>query len=121
MECDCDDWKEGMEKINGPIEFMQARGTCYSEDHFIKMYFCPWCGENLIDPDKIMTKYDEDIKKQKFVVINHIEVPSEYDKKELLLAIEYLHARDIDTDYMAVNTLTHLYQYPEKIIIKEVK
>ena len=45
-----------------------------------------------------------------------IKVPTEYDKEQLLLAIKYLHdLRNIDTDYVMINTLVHLYHAPDLI------
>lgn len=56
----------------------------------------------------------------RFITIEQIVVPSEFDKAQLLLASEYLHDnRLIDTDLMAVNTLVHLYENPDIIVVKD--
>lgn len=68
---------------------------------------------------KKMNRYDaskgnglEDQKWGNFKII----VPTEEDKKQLLLASEYIHnLSDIDSDYMMVNALMHLYLNPELI------
>lgn len=53
------------------------------------------------------------------VNISEIIVPTERDKAQLLLACRYLHdSRDIDTDFMAVNTLAHCYHVPELIKVR---
>jgi hypothetical protein len=55
---------------------------------------------------------------QKWVSITKIIVPSQYDKDQLLRAFEYIHdSRTLDSDYLAVNYIMHLYEHPEKIII----
>jgi len=42
--------------------------------------------------------------------VTRIVVPSEYARAQIALALRYLHdSPDTDTDYMAVNTLVHLY------------
>lgn len=69
-----------------------------------------------------LERYDEALVEQKWVTIESIFVPSEYDKAQLLAALKYLHDnRTIDTDFIAVNYLTHLYQNPDKIIVKASK
>lgn len=56
---------------------------------------------------------------QEWVTISEIVVPTEYDKEQLLKAFRYIHyLHDIDPDYMAVNTIMHLYQCPELIKVK---
>jgi len=58
-------------------------------------------------------------KKVQAIAIEEIVVNSEYAKEQLLMALEYLHyLRGIDTDYVAVNELTHLYLSPELITVK---
>jgi hypothetical protein len=53
------------------------------------------------------------------VEIEQIVVDSEFSKAQLLLASEYLHDLvDLDTDFMAVNLLAHLYRMPELIVVK---
>lgn len=55
----------------------------------------------------------------RYITIEQIVVPTEFDKAQLLLASEYLHYnRLIDTDLMAVNTIVHLYENPDIIVVK---
>lgn len=57
-------------------------------------------------------------KKLQEIVIEEIVVNSEYAKEQLLMALEYMHyLRGIDTDYVAVNELTHLYLSPKLITV----
>ena len=65
-----------------------------------------------------MDKYDEKLndEDQPYVSLTEIVVPTEHDKEQLLKAFEYIHyLEDIDPDYMAVNTIMHLYLRPDKI------
>lgn len=69
----------------------------------------------------MLDKYDEtkDQTEQLYVTINKIIVPTERDKQQLLEAFKYIHdLRCIDSDYMAVNTLMHMYQAPQLIEVK---
>lgn len=73
--------------------------------------------------DPIMVRYNpaagygED--DQEWVKITELVVPRDFDKQQLLAAIEYLHySRDIDTDYIPVNALVHLYENPELIVVR---
>lgn len=77
-----------------------------------------------IPPEKRMKTYTDygykehtdDIKKVRFPRFLII-VPSEWDKKELQAAFEYLHDnRLIDTDYVAVNCVVHSYEEPPESI-----
>lgn len=63
-----------------------------------------------------MVKYTEDGNND-WVVIKEIHVPTQHDKEQLLMALQYLHDCYIDTDFLAVNSLVHLYQNPERIIV----
>lgn len=69
---------------------------------------------------KNMVRYDEALGvDQKYVSIKEIIVPSESDKEQLLLAFKYLHDNfTIDTDFLAVNSLIHIYLNPEKIKVQ---
>lgn len=69
---------------------------------------------------RVMECYDENKgDDQKWVTITEILVPTEYDKEQLLLAIKYIHdLREIDTDFLAVNTLVHQYLVPDRIKVK---
>jgi hypothetical protein len=63
-----------------------------------------------------MERYPEDGTPPNYVAITKIVVPTQRDKDELLRAIEYIHyLRELDTDYIAVNTLAHMYLRPELI------
>jgi len=69
---------------------------------------------------KGLVQYDDTTEDQRWVRITEIVVPTEYDKEQLLLALEYIHdLRNLDTDYLAVNHLAHMYQNPELIKVKE--
>lgn len=64
--------------------------------------------------------YDDNLPqdKQKWITIKQIVVKTESDKNQLLLASKYIHDLDcIDTDYMAVNYIAHLYTNPELICV----
>jgi len=71
-----------------------------------------------------MVRYKEESsdQDQQYVRINKIEVPTEFDKEQLLLASEYIHdMRELDTDFLAANTIAHLYTMPSIIEVKESK
>jgi hypothetical protein len=54
-----------------------------------------------------------------WINIKEIVVESEYAKEQLLKAIKYLHnLRELDTDFVAVNSLVHMYEHPDKIVVK---
>lgn len=42
--CDCQDWKPGIEEINGFISFAWCHDIGYKGKCFV---FCPWCGKKL--------------------------------------------------------------------------
>lgn len=66
-----------------------------------------------------MDRYDESKgDDQKWVTLTKIIVPTERDKEQLLAAIEYLHYCDIDTDFLGVNYLVHLYTNPDLIEVQ---
>lgn len=53
--------------------------------------------------------------------INSIVVDSEYAKEQLILASKYLHSLpNIDTDFIMVNILAHLYTSPELVKVNDV-
>ena len=57
---------------------------------------------------------------QKWITIHEIVVDTEEDKRQLLLASEYIHGlRNIDTEYIGANLLAHLYTRPELIVVKK--
>ena len=67
-----------------------------------------------------MNKYDESKgdgpKDQKWFNLVKIVVKTQEDKEQLLLASRYIHDLiEIDTDYMVINSIAHLYQAPELI------
>lgn len=68
-----------------------------------------------------MVKYDNRKKQenQQYVSLTKIVVPSEWDKQQLLMAFKYIHdLRNIDSDYMAVNTIMHMYACPDLIEVQ---
>lgn len=67
-----------------------------------------------------LNRYDETAgDNQKWCTISEIVVPTERDKEQLLKAFEYIHnLRTIDSDYLAVNTIMHMYQHPDAIKVK---
>ncbi len=82
-----------------------------------------------IHPEKRLKRYEDygyrkfpdNIKRVKFTKFK-IVVPTKKDKEQLQAAFEYLHNRDIDTDFIAVNQVVHEYDYgepskPDNIII----
>lgn len=72
------------------------------------------------NPCHKLNRYDDGVgDNQKWGRITKIIVPTKEDKEQLLLASEYVHnLRTLDTDYMMVNTLAHLYECPELIEVK---
>jgi hypothetical protein len=75
------------------------------------------------DKDYGLVSYDETLQlEQPWVTISKITVPTEYDKKQLLKAFEYIHdLRNINTDLLAVNTICHLYLNPELIEVSGIE
>ena len=68
--------------------------------------------ENMDKMDKWVE--NQPLEKQKFVTITKITVPTEKDKEQLLRAFQYIHnLADIDTDFMAVNYIAHIYEDPD--------
>lgn len=66
-----------------------------------------------------LDRYDEALAEQQWCTITEIVVPTDHDKEQLLKAFKYIHdLRSIDSDYMAVNTIMHLYQVPELIKVR---
>lgn len=64
----------------------------------------------------------EDDKPAEYVTITEIVVPSERDKAQLIKAFKYIHnLNEIDTDFIAVNLLAHLYQHPDLIKVTGAK
>lgn len=78
--------------------------------------------KKLLKQHPTMDKYvEENGDNQKWVTISKIIVQTQHDKDELLKAFRYIHnLREIDVDYMAVNTIMHIYLTPELIeVIRE--
>jgi hypothetical protein len=69
---------------------------------------------------KELERYDEALgAKQQWVIIKKIVVATEREKEQLLLACRYIHnLHSIDTDFIAVNSLAHLYLDPNLIEVK---
>ena len=62
--------------------------------------------------------YSKEQSEQKFLGKVTITVETEAAREQVLLALQYLHNRwDIDTDYMAVNRLVHIYTHPECVVV----
>lgn len=56
---------------------------------------------------------------QKWMKVHEIVVETEEDKRQLLAASSYIHdLMELDTSYMAVNWLAHLYTDPTKIVVR---
>lgn len=60
-----------------------------------------------------MEKYDDRKIKDVTFTKYKIVVPTERDRNELIEAFEHIHYSDIDTNYVAVNQLSHEYLTPE--------
>ena len=71
--------------------------------------------------ESTMHRYDEEKgDNQKWVNLTKIVVPTQADKDQILLALEYMHdLREIDTDILAVNLLAHLYLRPDLIEVED--
>lgn len=53
MKCDCKDWQENIEILNGPIMLQSVRtGTQGYTGKFFK--FCPWCSSKLREENEIL-------------------------------------------------------------------
>lgn len=88
--------------------------------HHMREAYWKWKYED--DPnDWDMTRYSPDPQEKDpwHPSILKITVTDQKTKDELLTASRYVHNRNIDTDFMMVNTLAHLYQRPELISVKE--
>jgi hypothetical protein len=96
-------------------------------DVFMKRYWLLWtylqrayydwkCNTGKHAPP--MTRYDDDQVTFDPRIVKII-VADEQSKAELVAASEYIHYRDIDTDFKMVNTLAHLYQCPELIEVQQ--
>jgi len=54
MKCICEDWKENIPKINGPLSFMAASRPYMLEgmDLGKEFVYCPWCGFKLLNDNE---------------------------------------------------------------------
>lgn len=58
MNC-CDDWEPQAKKLNAPILLAQARNphlTATSEFQFKPWVFCPWCGRNRAETERVSAR-----------------------------------------------------------------
>lgn len=67
-----------------------------------------------------MERYGEDDSKKVRFTEFKIVVPSTQDKEDLLEAFEHVHNSNIDTDFVPVNQLAHVYLTPERMGNDEV-
>lgn len=67
-----------------------------------------------------LIRYDESAgDNQQWCSITEIVVPTEQDKEQLLKALQYIHnLHEIDSHFLAVNTLMHLYTCPDRIKVQ---
>lgn len=67
-----------------------------------------------------LDRYDETAgNDQKWITVHEIVVETQRDKDQLLATFQYIHDLvEIDTGYMGVNYVAHLYQCPELIRVK---
>jgi hypothetical protein len=69
-------------------------------------------------PDLNRWKEDVHSSEQDWFKLKKIIVATEEDKEQLLLASRYIHdLRELDTGYMAVNYLAHLYMSPWMVVV----
>jgi len=54
IACSCHDWKDNIDKVNGPIELQAIRLGTKGYDGVV-FRFCPWCGQPLSDNIKCDT------------------------------------------------------------------
>lgn len=54
MKCDCKDWTENIDKVNGPLLLQAARSGFRPEIgyHGKQFKFCPWCATSLREASK---------------------------------------------------------------------
>lgn len=95
-------------------------------EDILEMNATPWSDgddQEAFDYDSVtegMARYDESAgDNQQWCTLTEIIVPTEQDKVQLLKAFNYIHnLREIDSDFLAVNTLMHMYQCPDKIKVQ---
>lgn len=74
-----------------------------------------------LDKKTGLYKYPKEInmRTSKYFPMVKIVVDSEQSKQQILNAIEYIHNLEcIDSDFMAVNSLMHLYLYPDSVEVR---
>lgn len=48
MSCECEDWKQNIDKVNGANSMLFARNpTSYKGYDGVKFRYCPWCSKAL--------------------------------------------------------------------------
>jgi len=53
MECNnCEDWAGNIDKIDGPIVFIETTRPYMSYGKVKPFIYCPWCGHELNQPNK---------------------------------------------------------------------
>lgn len=65
-----------------------------------------------------LEKYPEE-GEPNWISVPEIHVKTQRDKEQLLLAFEHIHDSDINTDYLAVNLIAHMYQHPNSIVVND--
>lgn len=68
-----------------------------------------------------LDRYDETPgAEQKWITIHEIVVETERDKAQILAASRYIHdLLELDTGYMGVNYIAHLYEEPDLIKVRK--
>lgn len=87
------------------------------------MKLVDWFAEHASNEHPGLNRWDDSlpIEKQKFIKLKRIEVETEEDKAQLLAASRYIHdLYEIDTGYLAVNHIAHLYTDPDVIVVTGV-
>ena len=75
---------------------------------------------NMFEHRKALEKYPKDPNAEvPWVNLKEIVVETERDKQQVLAAFKYLHDNfSIDTDFIAVNTLVHVYSNPDMVKVR---
>lgn len=82
-----------------------------------------WLNEHADEDHPELNRWDDSKgDDQKWMQVHSIVVETEEDKRQLLAASRYIHdLMELDTSYMAVNWLAHLYTDPTKIVVQPKK
>ena len=85
------------------------------------MHYFDWKHRRHGEQHPELDRYDHDGgDDQKWITIHEIVVETERDKEQLLAASHYIHnLLEIDTDYMGVNYIAHLYTTPDLIKVRQ--